>query len=148
MAWGRRPRLSKITYKHAHPETYTVSQKGGVRLFDLWDVSHTDSQVEPLSSTLEYTAHEGAIQFEFHYKSVPTSSLDAVGSVGFNPLQSWLLSVAGSRNFDDDASESDDSDVDSEDEGTNAVTVKRCSNTKPVDTSIKLWNFATPQGEQ
>jgi len=76
------------------------------------------------------------------------SSLDAIGSVGFNPLKPWLLSVAGSRNFDDYASDSDDSDDDSEDEGTKVVTVKRPSNTKPADPSTKLWDFAPTQGEQ
>ena len=76
------------------------------------------------------------------------SILDAVGSVGFNPLKPWVLSVTGSRNFDDDGSESGDSDSDSEDEGTEVVTVKRRSDSKPVDTSIKLWDFAPAQGEQ
>ena len=75
------------------------------------------------------------------------SNVDAIGSVGFNPLKPWLLSVAGSRNFDNDTSESEDSDDDSEDEGTEVVTVKRRSDFKPVDTSIKLWNFAPAQGE-
>jgi len=82
------------------------------------------------------------------YKCALISGLDAVGSVCFNPSQPWLLSVAGSRNFDDDASESDDLDGDSEGEGTEVVTVKRRSNSKPVDASVKLWNFATAQGEQ
>jgi len=75
------------------------------------------------------------------------SSLDAIGSVGFNPLKPWLLSVAGSRNFDDDASESGGSDDSSEDEGTEVVKVKRRPNSKPVDTSIKLWDFALTEGE-
>ena len=70
------------------------------------------------------------------------SNVDAIGSVGFNPLKPWLLSVAGSRNFDDDRSESEDSGDDSEDGGTEVVTVKRRSDSKPVDTSMKLWNFA------
>ena len=76
-----------------------------------------------------------------------TPSLDAIGSVGFNPIKPWLLSVAGSRNFDDDASESDDSD-DSEDEEARVVTVKGRPNSKPIDTSVKLWDFAPAQGEQ
>jgi len=73
--------------------------------------------------------------------------LDAIGSVGFNPIKPRLLSVTGSRNFDDDASESDDSDGSSEDEETEAVEVKRRSNFKPVDTSIKLWDFTLSEGE-
>jgi len=77
-----------------------------------------------------------------------TRGLDATGSVSLNPSKPWLLSVAGSRNFDDDTSESDDSDDDSEDEGTKVVTVKRRPNIRPVDTSIKLWDFATAQGER
>lgn len=77
-----------------------------------------------------------------------TSSLDSIGSVGFNSLKPWLLSVAGSRNFDDDESESDNSDEDSEDGGTKIVTVKRRSNSRPADTSVKLWDFAPAQGEQ
>jgi len=106
--------------------------KGDVRLFDLWTTKHSDSQTGPVSSTLKYTAHN-----------------DATGSVGFNSLKPWLLSIAGSRNFDDDGSESDDSDDDSEGEGTKVVTVKKRSNTRPVDTSIKLWDFtAAAQGEQ
>ena len=74
-----------------------------------------------------------------------TSSSDAVGSIGFNVLKPWLLSVAGSRNFHDDASESDDSEDTSEDEGAQVVTVKRRSNPKPVDASIKLWDFGPTQ---
>lgn len=76
-----------------------------------------------------------------------TPSLDAVGSVGFNLLKPWLLSVAGSRNFDDDASKSDSSDDTSEDEGTKIVTVKRQLNIKPIDSSLKLWDFAPAQRE-
>jgi len=104
--------------------------KGDVRLFDSWNTGHTGSQMEPSSPTLKYTAHN-----------------DATGSVSFNPLKPWLLSVAGSRNFDDDTSESDDSDNDSEDEGPKVVTVKRRTGTRPVDTSIKLWDFAGVRGE-
>lgn len=84
----------------------------------------------------------------FIHRQTLTSAPDAVGSVGFNPLRPWLLSVAGSRNFDDGASGSDDSDDDSEDGGTEAVVVKRCSNPRPVDSSTKLWDFAQAQGEQ
>ena len=144
MAWSRRQRPSKPVLKSEHLETYITFQKGGIRLFDLWDVSHGDSQVGPLFPTLKYTAHDGVTRFKFHTKRVLTSNLDAVGSVGFNPLQPLLLSVSGSRNFDM-SEESGDSDDDSEDE---VISRKRRSNSKPVDTSIKLWNFATPQAEQ
>ena len=74
------------------------------------------------------------------------STLDTVGSIGFNVVKPWLLSVAGSRNFDDDQTESDDSDGGTEDEGTKVVTLKKRSNVKPVDTSIKLWDFSPPEG--
>lgn len=75
--------------------------------------------------------------------------LDAVGSVGFSPLKPLLLSVAGSRNFDDDASESSGSDDDSsEDEGAEVVIVKRRSNSMPVDVSINLWDFSSVQEGQ
>ena len=118
-----------------------------MRLFDLWNVSHTSSQAEPLSPTLKYTAHNGTIGYKLHHRYTLILSLDAIGSVGFNPFQPWLLTVAGSRNFGDDASESDDSDDSSEDEGAEAVMMKRRPNSKPVDTSIKLWDFAPAQGE-
>ena len=76
------------------------------------------------------------------------STLDTVGSIGFNVAKPWLLSVAGSRNFDDDETESDDSGDDTEDEGTKVVTFKRRSNLKPVDASIKLWDFTPPEGDR
>lgn len=77
------------------------------------------------------------------------STLDAVGSIGFNVVKPWLLSVAGSRNFDDDdETESGDSGDDTEDEGTKVMTLKRRSNLEPVDTSIKLWDFSPPEGGQ
>ena len=103
-----------------------------------------------MSPTLKYTAHKGTNLFGFIRGHVLTSSLDSIGSVGFNPLKPWLLSVAGSRNFDydDDGSESDNSDEDSEDGGIKIVTVKRRSNSRPADTSVKLWDFAPAQGEQ
>jgi len=129
-------------------ESHVTFQKGGVRIFDLWNVNHTDSQVEPLPPTLKYTAHNGTIRLKLHHRYTLMLNLDAIGSVGFNPLKPWLLSVAGSRNFDDDASESDDSDDSSEDEGTEAVKVKRRPNPKPVDTSINLWDFALAEGER
>lgn len=76
------------------------------------------------------------------------SSLDAIGSVGFNQLKPWLLSVAGSRNFDGNASESGDSEDDSEGERVKLAVAKKCSNTEPVDASLKLWDFASVQVEQ
>ena len=54
-----------LSLTDTHLEAHPVFQRGGVRLFDLRNVSHTDSQAEPLSSTLEYTAHEGTIRFTF-----------------------------------------------------------------------------------
>ena len=129
-------------------ETYVMFQKGGVRLFDLWKASHTDSQAEPLPPTLKYAAHNGTIRPKIHHRHTLMLSLDAIGSVGFNPLKPWLLSVTGSRNFDEDMSGSDDSDNSSEDEGTEVMMVQRRPNSKPVDTSIKLWDFAPVQGEQ
>ena len=119
-----------------------------MRLFDLWNVSHTGSQLDPVSPTLEYNAHNGTIQFKLYHSRTLMLRLDAIGSVGFNPLKPRLLSVAGSRNFDDNASGSDDSDDSSEDEGTETVKVKRRSNFKPVDASIKLWDFTLSEGER
>ncbi|KAF9786359.1 WD40-repeat-containing domain protein [Thelephora terrestris] len=101
--------------------------RGDVRLFDLWNASCTDSPVS--LPTLKYTAHN-----------------DAVGSIGFNAIKPWLLSVAGSRNFDGDETESDDSGDDTDDEGKEVVTFKRRLKSNPVDASMRLWDFASLEG--
>ena len=81
---------------------------------------------------------------------------DAIGSVAFNPTDSSLLSVSGSRHFpseptdvpritNSDSDSSDDSDANSEGE----VQLTRVLNDgQPFakDTSVKLWMF--PKLEQ
>ena len=91
--------------------------------------------------------------------------LDAIGAVTFYPVHSFLLSISGSRNFDDDtphhasstATENDsdvssDSDSDSDVDGNEVMRHSRRSRSiirrarvppHPTvrDASIKLWDF-------
>lgn len=71
-----------------------------------------------------------------------TSETDAIGSVAFHPLKPVLLSVSGSRHFDDDSSSEDSSsDDDAEHDVRRAVAKSRCA-VSPVDSTIKFWDFA------
>ncbi|KAH0833817.1 hypothetical protein J3R83DRAFT_10979 [Lanmaoa asiatica] len=78
---------------------------------------------------------------------------DAVGAVAFHPLEPLLLSVSGSRHFDDAtpvASASEDSESDSElnDESReNVGVVRRKERPRPsvTEASIKLWDLKGPE---
>ncbi|KAH8092214.1 WD40-repeat-containing domain protein [Cristinia sonorae] len=99
---------------------------GHISMFDLehepLDITDTSSPV------LTYTAHE-----------------DAIGSAGFHPLHSLLLSVSGSRHFvTGDTSASEDSDVEELEDIEGTAQVKRSRiGPQPVvlDNSTKLWRF-------
>lgn len=81
------------------------------------------------------------------------SFADAVGSVAFHPYKPLLLSVSGSRHFDEapsrdhldtDSEESEQSDSDDEhgEQGPTLVTRSRQKPTPAVkDASAKLWSF-------
>lgn len=80
---------------------------------------------------------------------------DAVGAVAFHPLEPLLLSVSGSRHFDDVgrmASAEGDSESDSElsDGSREKVGVVRRMRERPQpsvhDASIKTWDFRGPEG--
>ena len=132
--------------KHMSGDSYCVLEWGCTPLRSVERKSRGGTDV----ANTKIHCTQGYESIEFIHGHVLTSSLDSIGSVGFNPLKSWLLSIAGSRNFDydDDGSESDNSDEDSEDGGIKIVTVKRRWNSRPADTSVKLWDFAPAQGEQ
>jgi hypothetical protein len=61
---------------------------------------------------------------------------DTVGSVSFHPLEPKLLSVSGSRHFEDDYS--DDSSSESSNEGHVVLTKRTASQ---LDSTIKSWSF-------
>lgn len=78
---------------------------------------------------------------------------DAVGAVAFHPSESFLLSVSGSRHFDDvdpTASASGESDSDSESGDESGEDVGKVSRLKEHpqpsvrDASIKMWDFRLP----
>lgn len=74
---------------------------------------------------------------------------DAVGAVAFHPSESFLLSVSGSRHFDDvDPSGESDSDPESGDESGEDVgkvsRLKEHPQPSVRDASIKMWDFRLP----
>lgn len=74
---------------------------------------------------------------------------DVIGCVAFHPLRSNLLSISGSRHFDEDIREgdSDSSDEDSTDQESDSESqnITAVSTRRPLpyvkDSSLKLWSF-------
>ncbi|KAG1810493.1 WD40-repeat-containing domain protein [Suillus plorans] len=78
-----------------------------------------------------------------------SDELDVIGCVAFHPLRSNLLSISGSRHFDEDmregdsnSSDEDSTDQESDSESQNIIAV---STRRPLpyvkDSSLKLWSF-------
>jgi len=86
--------------------------------------------------------------------------IDAIGSVGFHPLRPWLLSVSGSRHFENLSDGSDSSDASSLDDkicignsanagmaldrqtkGTTVTRKRRAPQPVTLDGSISVWDF-------
>ncbi|KIJ59608.1 hypothetical protein HYDPIDRAFT_43937 [Hydnomerulius pinastri MD-312] len=114
----------------------------GLENGDEGDLQWLGGDIREIRPTLEYEAHN-----------------DTIGAVVLHPLQPLLLSVSGSRHFDDDddgdegtpssdgsQSNSDESDSDDEasDSGRAKVVVRR-SRYRPLpsvrDASVKIWDF-------
>ncbi|KAG1813476.1 WD40-repeat-containing domain protein [Suillus variegatus] len=78
-----------------------------------------------------------------------SDELDVIGCVAFHPLRSNLLSISGSRHFDEDIREgdSDSSDEDSTDQESDSESqnITAVSTRRPLpyvkDSSLKLWSF-------
>jgi telomerase Cajal body protein 1 len=69
---------------------------------------------------------------------------DAIGSVGFHPLHPLLLSVSGSRHFDqtrndDMSSESDEEDEAEDERDQESKTSSIAGVPFALDNSVKLW---------
>ncbi|KAG0697486.1 WD40-repeat-containing domain protein [Suillus ampliporus] len=114
-------------------------QNGCISMFDLGDSDELDSEqsseisLQTMAPTLTFSAHE-----------------DAVGCVAFQPLRSNLLSVSGSRHFDEGPKEGDSdssdgehsTDQESDSESQNMITMSRRRPLPYVkDSSLKLWSF-------
>jgi hypothetical protein len=70
---------------------------------------------------------------------------DAIGSVGFHPTRPLLLSVSGSRHFEETLSSESDSDEDDVVDGLRRVgaRISRTGSTRWArDTSMKLWSLS------
>ncbi|KAF9233382.1 hypothetical protein BU15DRAFT_90379 [Melanogaster broomeanus] len=117
----------------------TGNQMGKIAMYDLGvggtvdDGEDFGSKVREIKPALLYEAHG-----------------DTIGAVAFHPLQPVLLSVSGSRHFDDAgeqsvSSASEDSDSDSSDGSDSDVAVVRKLRRRPQpsvrDASIKMWDF-------
>ncbi|KAI9511442.1 WD40 repeat-like protein [Russula earlei] len=112
-------------------------QNGNVNMFNLATCSAgpTNEVGEALSCgtgpVLKYRAHD-----------------DAVGSVAFHPVRPLLLSVSGSRHFDDIESEGEESAEETSrgDGGTRVVRLGHCHRPRPKirDNSLRLWHAAAP----
>jgi hypothetical protein len=144
---NRRPRLSRVTQKYP-----------GLNVHTAFSIFREGTCASSICGTQAAPIH----RYHCRHLNIPRTTvgpntgstnrcaliqiLDAVGSIGFNAIKPWLLSVAGSRNFDGDETESDDSGDDTEDEGTKVVTFKRRLKSNPVDASVRLWDFASLEG--
>jgi telomerase Cajal body protein 1 len=67
------------------------------------------------------------------------ASVDAVGSVSFHPWKPQILSVSGSRHWQDEDDGSDEEDEDSEDSEEEAASRVR-RELVSLDSSIRLWD--------
>lgn len=127
-----------------------VVQDGVVSMFDLDHETDGDdgaSEVAAVGPSLKFKAHDGTPVFYLfpdvdskqNYDCVTCA--DAIGSVSFHPLHPLLLSVSGSRHFQEpSSSESDDSDSDDEELPRPR---KNAPHPVPLDTSVKMWSFET-----
>src|SRR5216683_4736483 len=104
--------------------------------------------------SLKYHAHDGT-RICFHFRKdidMDRAITDAVGSVVFHPLHPLLLSVSGSRHFDDfdsDGDESSESSVLGEETSrgdTREVIRRHRHRPQPSsrDNSFRLWHFGEP----
>ncbi|KIJ12311.1 hypothetical protein PAXINDRAFT_118179 [Paxillus involutus ATCC 200175] len=127
------------------------NQMGKITMYDLGfkgeDGEGSGGEVREIRPTLSYEAHG-----------------DTIGAVAFHPLQPVLLSVSGSRHFDDDddqgassaledsdSDSSDDWDLDAEDRSVvpgpaGVRRLRRPPQPSVRDASISMWEFGEPEG--
>ncbi|KAH7882011.1 hypothetical protein F5I97DRAFT_1988288 [Phlebopus sp. FC_14] len=117
-------------------------QLGNIKVYslDFGDAGHDgegtyvlDGHVRNVGPVLDFKAHE-----------------DTIGAVAFHPLQPIMLSVSGSRHFDDDGDVVCDSDSESSEDEVcveSGVTRSKCRPQPSVrDASMKLWDFGGVEG--
>lgn len=116
--------------------------------------------IPQVAPSLRYHAHDGESRGIILHSSVfilltnPTASTaDAIGSVAFHPTDPVLLSVSGSRHFQELPSPPDSSEGSADEDGESAnlkddrpsanVVVRKRRRPYPVtlDSSVKIWNF-------
>ncbi|KAG1842090.1 WD40-repeat-containing domain protein [Suillus tomentosus] len=113
-------------------------QDGCVSMFDLEDSDELGSEQSPVISSQNIAP-----------KTTFNAHGDVVGCVTFHPLRSNLLSISGSRHFDEDmregdsnSSDEDSTDQESDSESQNIIAVSTCRPLPYVkDSSLKLWSF-------
>ncbi|KAG9308106.1 hypothetical protein JVU11DRAFT_12538 [Chiua virens] len=122
------------------------NQVGEIVMYDL-ETGSSETNEEEVGSEARQTGP--TLLYEAHG--------DSVGAVAFHPLEAKLLSISGSRHFDDLAVESSivvdsESDSDSSDEAReNVVTARKmreCPQPSVRDASIKIWDFREPMGPE
>lgn len=113
-------------------------QNGCVSMFDLGDSDELNSEESPVISPQNIAPK---MTFNAHG--------DVVGCLAFQPFHSNLLSVSGSRHFDEGtkegdshSSDGDSTDQESDSESQNVIAVSRRQPLPYVkDSSLKLWSF-------
>ncbi|KAG2052507.1 WD40 repeat-like protein [Suillus hirtellus] len=113
-------------------------QDGCVSIFDLEDSDELESEQSLVISSQNIAQ-----------KTTFNAHGDVIGCVAFHPLRSNLLSISGSRHFDEDMREGDSnsSDEDSTDQESDSESqnIIAASTRRPLpyvkDSSLKLWSF-------
>lgn len=125
-----------------------VRQIGPTLLYD----AHCGRWTDPLSRVASTLIVTRALSNPY-LVSIWDFPADAVGAIAFHPLEPCLLSVSGSRCFDEVAptasgpGDSDsDSDSESSDESREDVVHRLKERPRPSvrDASIKMWDFGSP----
>jgi hypothetical protein len=111
----------------------------------------------PTTPSLKYHAHDGTTGISFRNDSMNRAIADAIGSVAFHPLHPLLLSVSGSRHFDEiDSNVEERPDSGSDDSVLGDDEISRDATRVPIlghrhrpqpsvrDDSFRLWNVGKP----
>lgn len=106
-------------------------------MFDLTQLTEQEKRPDYTMS-----AHKGKPVLVRLVTSPLKEMSDVIGSVAFHPQQQQLLSVAGSRHFEDIDEDSDSESDNSSEHEPLSMTRTLPSRPRPVDASVKIWDVS------